>query len=124
MRLLLDSHVLLWWLFDEPMGDEIKRAIESPSNDVAVSTATVWEIEIKRSAGRLTAPDDIVEAVIQAGCTLMPILPEDAVAAARLPRHHGDPFDRMLVAQAHANGLTLVSRDERLGVYGVPVLSA
>lgn len=124
MRLLLDSHVLLWWLFDEPMAHDTRRAIESLSNDVAVSTATVWEIEIKRSAGRLTAPDDLVESLTQAGCTLMPTLPEDAVTAARLPRHHGDPFDRMLVAQAGANGLTLVSRDERLRVYGVPVLKA
>jgi PIN domain nuclease of toxin-antitoxin system len=124
VRLLLDSHVLLWWLFDEPLAADTRRAIESASNDLVVSAATIWEIEIKRAAERLTAPDDLVDSVAGAGCRLLPILPEEAADAARLPRHHGDPFDRMLVAQARAHGLTLVSRDERLRVYGVAVLPA
>ncbi|MGI8828675.1 MAG: type II toxin-antitoxin system VapC family toxin [Candidatus Limnocylindria bacterium] len=124
MRLLLDSHVVLWWLFGLPVEDEALTAIESPHNTTFVSAAAVWEIEIKRAAGRLTAPDDLLDALRSAHCDLLPVLPEHGVTAGQLPRHHGDPFDRMLVAQAQLEGLTLVTRDERLGAYDVPVMPA
>lgn len=124
MRLLLDSHVVLWWLFDLPVKDEAMNAIESRHNTTLVSAAVVWEIEIKRASGRLTAPDDLLGALRSARCELLPVLAEHGVAAGRLPRHHGDPFDRMLVAQAQIEGLTLVTRDQRIGLYDVPILPA
>ena len=124
MRLLLDSHVVLWWLFGIPIKEEATTAIESPDNTTFVSAASVWEIEIKRAAGRLTAPNDLLGTLRSARCDLVAILPEHGVTAGRLPRHHGDPFHRMLVAQAQLEQLTLVTRDERLGAYDVSILPA
>lgn len=124
MKLLLDSHVVLWWLFGIPIKEVVLSAIESPDNMTFVSAVSVWEIEIKRAAGRLTAPDDLLGTLRSSRCDLVAILPEHGVTAGRLPRHHGDPFDRMLVAQAQLEGLTLVTRDERLGAYDIPILLA
>lgn len=87
-----------------------------------VSAATVWEIEIKRALGRLRAPDDIAARVDDSGYERLTITFEHAAEAGRLPRHHGDPFDRMLVAQARLEGLTLVTADESIRRYDVPVL--
>lgn len=86
-----------------------------------VSAASIWELEIKRAAGRLRAPDDLVERADSAGFERLLITIEHAQDAARLPRHHRDPFDRMLVAQALAEGLTLATADAALAQYGVPI---
>jgi PIN domain nuclease of toxin-antitoxin system len=95
-----------------------------PLNDVFVSAASVWEIAIKRSLGRLEAPDNLGEEVRKAGFIELPVTIRHGELAARLPPHHGDPFDRMLVAQAQAEGLVLVTRDRVLGQYAVPTLTA
>lgn len=87
-----------------------------------VSAATIWEIEIKRALGRLTAPGDAVERVGSSGYDALPISLEHAREAGRLPLHHGDPFDRILIAQARTEGLTLASADEAMTRYGVAVL--
>ncbi len=87
-----------------------------------VSSATIWEIEIKRAAGRLRAPEDVAEFAGRVGFKPLTIGFEHALAAGRLPRLHGDPFDRMLVAQARVEGLTLATADATLGRYEVPVL--
>jgi PIN domain nuclease of toxin-antitoxin system len=89
---------------------------------VYVSAVSIWEIEIKRAVRRLRAPDDIVERVDEAGYGRLPITFEHAVEAGRLPRLHSDPFDRMLVAQARVEGLTLMTADERIRHYDVGVL--
>lgn len=90
---------------------------------VFVSAASVWEVEVKRAAGKLRAPDDIVWLVEDSGYEQLEITFEHAVAAGRLPRHHGDPFDRMLVAQAKLEGLTLATADAALAEYGIPILA-
>lgn len=123
MRLLLDTHVLLWWLGDDPLlpaGAE--AAIGEPHNEVVVSAASVWEIGIKQAAGRLEAPDDLLEALRANDFQLLAIKASHTLDAARLPPHHDDPFDRMLIAQATSEALTLVTVDRRFSDYDVELL--
>jgi PIN domain nuclease of toxin-antitoxin system len=123
--LLLDANALIWWLAnDGTLAGDAEEAIRSPLNDVLVSAATVWETEIKRVAGKLRSPDDLLERIDAAGFSTLAVLPEDAIAAARLPRHHTDPFDRMVIAQAVANAAVVVSRDHVFTRYEVDVLPA
>lgn len=125
MRLLLDTHVLLWWLGDDPtLSAAAAAAIVDGGNAAFVSAATVWEVEIKRAKGALTAPDDLLEQVETAGFELLPISAEHARDAGRLPRHHDDPFDRMLIAQAAAEGATLVTSDGTIAAYGRAIMHA
>lgn len=125
MRYLLDSHVALWWLgmdrhkLRDPLRDTIAQA-----EAVFISIATVWELEIKRSIGKLKLPIDDWQRVEAAGLTFLPIELADAVRAAGLPNIHRDPFDRMMVAQALMRDLTLITRDVRLPEYGVATLRA
>lgn len=95
-----------------------------PVNDVLVSAASVWEISIKRMLGRLSAPGDLLRQIEISGLEPLSITLVHAEAAGALPRHHDDPFDRMLVAQTVSDGLTLVTRDPRLDEYRIPVLRA
>jgi PIN domain nuclease of toxin-antitoxin system len=125
VRLPLDTHVVLWWLADDrQLRDEARTAIAAPHNDVVVSVASIWEIEIKRAIGRLEAPDDLVGALERSGFGILPIEADAAVAAAHLPPHHTDPFDRVLIAQCQLERLTLLTQDATLSSYDVPVLSA
>jgi len=125
VRLLLDTHVLIWWLEggDRLTPDLIER-LEARDTSTAVSAATVWEIEIKRALGKLDAPDDLLDQVTASGFAQLPISAAHAVAAGRLPRHHDDPFDRMLIAQALAEQRTIVTRDRRFEQYGVATAAA
>jgi PIN domain nuclease of toxin-antitoxin system len=123
--LLLDAHALLWWLADDPGLDaDATRSIADPTNDVLVSAATVWEIEVKRAAGRLRIPAPLLDAIREGGMDTLPVTAVDAVTAADLPMHHGDPFDRMLVAQAQRLDALVVSRDRALHAYDVDVIPA
>jgi PIN domain nuclease of toxin-antitoxin system len=123
--LLLDAHALLWWLADDAtLGAAARAAIANPANDVLVSAATVWEIEIKRALGKLEAPDGLVDAVEASAFQALPISLTDAERAGRLPPHHRDPFDRMLVAQAMRLDALIVSRDDAFAPYGLEVLPA
>jgi PIN domain nuclease of toxin-antitoxin system len=123
--LLLDAHALLWWLADDPqLHSAASRSIADPTSDVLVSAATVWEIEVKRVAGRLRAPAELLAAIRDSGMDTLPVTALDAVAAAALPMHHADPFDRMLVAQAERLDALVVSRDPALAAYDVEVLPA
>jgi PIN domain nuclease of toxin-antitoxin system len=124
VRLLLDTHALLWWLADEGLSAQAREAIADPANFVAVSAASAWEISIKKTLGKLLAPDDLEQQIRAGGFVGMPISITHAVAAGALARHHEDPFDRMLIAQAFAEGLTVVTRDERFNDYGVALLPA
>jgi PIN domain nuclease of toxin-antitoxin system len=87
-----------------------------------VSAASAWEISIKKALGTLAAPDDLEQQVRAGGFTALPISLAHGIAAGQLPRHHEDPFDRMLIAQAFAEGLTIVTRDKRFNEYAVPLL--
>ncbi len=124
MRLLLDAHVLLWWLADDPsLGEAARTLIADPENEILVSAATVWEIAIKRALGKLEAPADLVAALGESGFAEAPVTAADGERAGSLDPHHRDPFDRMLVAQAARLDATVVSRDpvfERYGTRTVP----
>lgn len=124
MRLLLDTHALLWWLADEGLNDQARKAIADPANLVVVSAASAWEISIKKALGKLAAPDDLEQQVQTGGFVPLAISIGHGIAAGRLPHHHEDPFDRVLIAQACAEGLTIVTRDKRFDAYGVPLLAA
>lgn len=124
MRLLLDSHILLWWLADDPaLPTAAKTAIGDPNSAVFVSAATAWELAIKRALGRLEFPIGQMAAVLdEAGFTPLGVEVEHAVIAGALPHHHHDPFDRMLIAQAQHEGLTIVTADPMIRRYAVSVL--
>lgn len=125
MRLLLDTHVLLWWLADDPsLTRGAEGAIANPASVVFVSAATAWEIAIKQALGKLDAPNDLERQIEVNRFETLSITIGHAYSAGTLPRHHDDPFDRMLVAQALDEGLTIVTRDPRLGPYGVSTLAA
>jgi PIN domain nuclease of toxin-antitoxin system len=124
VSLLLDTHIVLWWLADDPqLADEIKDRLDHEP-DVRVSAATVWEIAIKQALGKITAPPDLPERVRDSGFRELPVGFAHAMAAGRLPPIHRDPFDRMLVAQARCEDLTLVTRDPHCQQYDVPILPA
>jgi len=124
VNLLIDTHVVLWWLADDPALPEwAASAIADRDNAATVSAASVWEISIKQAIGRLDAPDDLL-AALSDDFALLAMTADHAVAAGRLPPHHADPFDRMLIAQAVTDGLTLVSVDRRFGDYDVALLAA
>lgn len=123
MKLLLDTDAVLWWLTDDGrFGEAAARAVADETNQVLLSAAVVWEVAIKSSLGKLTAPDDIAPTLLGAGARPLPITLEHAAAVRDLPWHHGDPFDRLLIAQAAIEGATLISHDEPLRRYGVPVM--
>ena len=124
MRLLLDTHVFLWWRADSRhLRAPARRAI-AEARIVFVSAATAWEAATKAALGRLRLPDTIESGVIDSGFEKLPISFSHAESAARLPPHHADPFDRMLVAQARVETLTLVTHDRRLAAYDVEILWA
>jgi PIN domain nuclease of toxin-antitoxin system len=125
MKLLLDTHVFLWWLSDPKiLTPAAASAISDPQNRVLISVAVLWEIAIKRAIGKLTAPIDLQNDVQRVGFELLPIDLVHVEKTERLPMHHRDPFDRMLVAQAIVEGATLVTRDPNIPAYGVAVLVA
>ena len=126
MRLLLDSHAFLWWLAEDPqLSTGARQAVADPAATVFVSAATVWELSIKAALGRLDLGGaDLVAEIAENLFVELPVNARHSLAAAYLPRHHGDPFDRMLIAQAQIEGLTVVSRDAALRAYEIQILPA
>jgi PIN domain nuclease of toxin-antitoxin system len=123
LRLLLDTHVVLAWLLgDEALGSCAKPQLEDPSNQLIVSAVVVWEVVIKRALGKLEVPMTFVADLIESDAVKLPIKLEHAAGVERLPHHHRDPFDRLLVAQATIERATIVSSDAALRAYGVPIL--
>ena len=125
MKLLLDTHVVLWWL-DDPLllSQTAREVIADPVNDVLVSAAVCWKIAIKRGLGKLTAPADLRGALYSCGFGELHITSAHVLATETLPMHHRDPFDRILVAQALMEGATLVSRDPMVAAYRVSTITA
>ncbi len=123
MRLLLDTHVLIWWDEGAPMSTRAMQAIRA-AEQVYVSAVTGWEIAVKASLGRIETSREVARAVAESGFEELPLRLAHAEALRALPWHHRDPFDRMLVAQARSEGLTFVTRDRTLRRYGVKLIPA
>lgn len=124
MRALLDSHTALWWLSDSSeLGQQARHAIEQ-AEIVYFSAVSIWELGIKQARGKLTMPQGLAAALRSSGIEPLPISIEHAEFAPSLPPHHRDPFDRMLIAQAHLKSLTLITADRALAPYDVVVLDA
>jgi len=122
-RLLLDTHVLLWWLADDPkLGTNARELISNANNEIYVSAASSWEISIKKRNGKLTGPDNIDRVVEQERFNKLPISLIHGEAAGQLPDHHKDPFDRMLIAQALKEKLTILTTDEKIQHYDAAVV--
>lgn len=125
MRLLLDTHTFLSWVSDwDQIARPAREAIADPANEVFVSAVSGWEIGVKKAKGRLTAPGNLAAVIEDKQFQHMPLTFEHAERAAALPLHHRDPFDRILVAQAQVEGLTLVTRDARIPLYNVSTIRA
>ena len=125
MILILDAHALVWTLVGDPaLSGPARSSIADPANGVLVSAATICELAIKRASGKITLPASLAEAIEAHGYSGLPITAQDAEAAASLPRHHRDPFDRMLIAQALRLDAVIVSRDRAFARYGVHQLLA
>jgi len=129
LNLIADTHVVLWALLRPGELDrKAARALRSPSSEVYVSAASLWEMAIKAELGKLRLPGPPAEwlpgALARTGIQVLAVEGSHALAAGALPPHHRDPFDRMIVAQALAESLTVVTRDARLAAYGVAVLPA
>ncbi|HST01791.1 MAG TPA: type II toxin-antitoxin system VapC family toxin, partial [Usitatibacter sp.] len=122
MRLLPDTHALLWLLGDDDrLSKRASRLLTDTSNDVLLSAAVVWEVAIKRSLKKLAVPDRFASVLLGAGVTSLAVTVEHAWAVRSLPWHHRDPFDRLLVAQAKLERAVLVSGDERMTAYDVRI---
>ena len=125
MNLLLDTHVLLWWLDDNPtLSAAARSAIADGQNLVFVSAAVIWEIRIKHALGKLAIPRNFRNVLDRQPFETLDITADHAHAVGNLPAHHRDPFDRMLIAQAKTEGLTLVARDARLKQYRISLFEA
>jgi len=123
VKVLLDTHALLWWFQEDPsLSSKARRTLAANDNQVFVSTATVWEMAIKNRAGKLEIPellDELDAKLVDEGMQVLPISLDHAVRAGALPVHHKDPFDRMLVAQAQVENLSVISSDAIFEKYGI-----
>lgn len=124
MRLLLDTHALLWWLADDArLGAPARAAIAEPANEVLVSVVSLWEIAVKLRVGKLVADmEEILAAVTSGGFTRLGVTDAHLRALMGLPAHHRDPFDHLLMAQAMAEEAVFCSADENVGRYGVATI--
>lgn len=124
MRLLLDTHVVLWQLQDtRRLSDRAHEAVAG-AEELNFSSVSFAEIGIKAAIGKLDVPAQFLDNVRRAGLRVLGLAPEHGLGVAELPMHHRDPFDRLLIAQARTEGLTLVTADRRFGAYDVPLISA
>ena len=124
-KVLLDTHVLLWWLADHPkLGEKSRKIITDERNDIFVSAVSIWEIAIKKNKGLLKAPDNIDAIVEDEGFSKLAISLFHGEQAGSLENIHRDPFDRMLIAQAQAEGLELLTDDKTIPKYGLRVIDA
>lgn len=124
MKLLLDTNSLLWWLGGEGLKESALVEIASPANHVVVSVASVWEIAIKTAKGKLVIDGDLLESISESRFEVRDIEVESAMAVRDLPHFHGDPFDRMIIAQAQLGGYTIVTSDSMFNKYDVEILPA
>lgn len=125
MRILLDTHFLLWWLDDAPeLGDTARVVISQPENLIFYSAASLWELRIKESTGKLELPENFSAILQSEPFEALAVTIKHTEALRGLPLHHRDPFDRMLIAQAVSEKLTLLTRDEHIPLYEVASITA
>ncbi|HTS51161.1 MAG TPA: type II toxin-antitoxin system VapC family toxin [Bryobacteraceae bacterium] len=122
MRILLDTHLLLWWLEGHPsLPAQAREMIRDPENTIFVSAVSLWEIWLKQSLGKLRLPVNFTERLAAEAFESLPLMASQTRQVALLPWHHRDPFDRMLIAQAQVEKLVLLTADEALAAYGAAV---
>jgi len=125
MNLFLDTHVLLWWLDDNPLlSIQAKKYIADVDNIIFISAVVIWEIRIKEALGKLEIAPDFFNIVKQQGFEILSITAQHANKLGDIPRHHRDPFDRMLIAQAIEESLTIVTHDRAFKAYDIPIIEA
>ena len=123
MRLLLDTNSLIWWRNnDSQLRTRAADAVRDPANDIVVSVAALCEIAIKRTLGKLQFSEDFAAMMADEGFQLLPITYAHLQALDALPLHHRDPFDRMMIAQALAEGIPIATADRRFAAYGVQIV--
>ena len=127
MKLLLDSNVLLWSIFDRKrLSSKVRKLIDDDAHEIFVSVASVWELSIKVAKGKLGMPGGsiryVMEQIERTGATVLPLADRYILRVERLPHHHGDPFDRMIVAQALEEGCAILSSDAALAAYDAKVI--
>jgi PIN domain nuclease of toxin-antitoxin system len=123
VKLLLDTHAVIWFTEDAPqLSSSAAAAIEDPANDILLSAVVAWEIAIKRGLGKLRVANNYVDVMLAAGSRELPVAIEHARRVENLPPHHSDPFDRLLVAQAINENAAIVTSDQRIARYEVSVL--
>lgn len=124
MKVLLDTQIFVWIMVDDARLGRVARDTLGSADAIYLSTASIWEISIKRAQGRLTVPDDLLDRVRASTIEPLAVTMEHGWLAGRLPMLHADPFDRMIIAQAISEGMTIVTSDRRMRGYGVPVIAA
>ncbi len=117
-RYLVDTHAALWWLADDPrISPAARAAISDAGNELLVSFASLWEIAIKRQLGKLKAPDDLPDILIEEGFGFLPVTARHSWKVQELPLHHRDPFDRLLITQGTVEAMPIITADPRFGAY-------
>ncbi|MCC8371177.1 MAG: type II toxin-antitoxin system VapC family toxin [Rickettsia endosymbiont of Pseudomimeciton antennatum] len=125
MSYLLDTHTLLWWLEDNPtLTIEARTIISNPNNLIFVSPVNTWEITIKKALGKIEAPNNLEQVILESGFDPLPINIKHTIFVEKLENHHDDPFDRLLIAQAIIEELTIITRDNKIVQYQVPIIIA
>lgn len=125
MNLFLDTHVLLWWLDDNPLlSKQAKKYIADVDNIIFISAVVIWEIRVKEALGKLEIAPDFFNIVKQQGFEILSITAQHANKVGDIPMHHRDPFDRMLIAQAIEESLTIVTHDRAFKAYKIPIIEA
>jgi PIN domain nuclease of toxin-antitoxin system len=125
VKYLLDTHVIIWWLDDpDRLSKKARDVLVDARNVIFISAASIWEIGLKVRRGKLTVPDNYVDYLREDGFAFLDITMEHSLSAPQLPLHHEDPFDRLLVAQAHLEDSVFISRNEQIAKYDVVSLEA
>lgn len=125
MNYLLDTHVILWWLTEPTLlSTKARKILSDKKNPIFCSSVSFWEMVIKKSIGKLTIPNNILDILKKEGFDMLPLLPEDTLSVSDLPRIHDDPFDRMLIIQAKLHDLILITRDAFIPKYELITLKA
>jgi PIN domain nuclease of toxin-antitoxin system len=123
MKLLLDTHILIWWLSQDRRLSQLETdIITDPDNFIFISAASAWEIAVKRMIGKLEAPDDLPAALAANNFFELPITIDHSQKLYQLPLHHNDPFDRIMVAQAISEDLTFMTRDTKIALYKIKTI--